>query len=86
MVPVWAMQVAEFAKFTGNKDVVKFCSGRYKNVLLPGQMEKDGSFPRELTRIAIIPKKSCVFKGFSFFDFSKGDYRFFTGETSGVIL
>jgi alpha-L-fucosidase len=46
----WVMQVAAFAKFTGNKELLKFCSDRYKNVLLPNQMEKDGSFPRELRR------------------------------------
>ncbi len=46
----WAMQVACFAKFTGNKEVMHFCSDRYKNVLLPNQMEKDGSFPREIKR------------------------------------
>ena len=46
----WVMQVAEFAKFTGNKELMKFCSDRYKNVLLPDQMAADGSFPRELRR------------------------------------
>jgi hypothetical protein len=46
----WAMQVAAFAKFTGNTDMLKFCSDRYKKVLLPNQMAKDGSFPRETRR------------------------------------
>ena len=46
----WAMQVAAFARFTGNKAMMDFCRNRYKNVLLPGQMDKDGSFPRELKR------------------------------------
>lgn len=46
----WAMQVAAFAKFTGNTNMLKFCSDRYKNVLLPNQMAKDGSFPREMRR------------------------------------
>jgi hypothetical protein len=46
----WAMQVASFAKFTGNKEVVRFCRDRYKNVLLPNQMAADGSFPREIKR------------------------------------
>ncbi|SKC66898.1 alginate lyase family protein [Ohtaekwangia koreensis] len=46
----WVMQVAAFAKFTGNKDVLQFCRDRYKNVLLPNQMAVDGSFPRELKR------------------------------------
>jgi len=46
----WVMQVASFAKLTGNKDLINFCRLRYKNVLLPEQMAKDGSFPRELER------------------------------------
>jgi hypothetical protein len=46
----WVMQVASFAKFTGNKKMLNFCSDRYKNVLLPNQMAADGSFPRELKR------------------------------------
>lgn len=46
----WAMQVAAFAKFTGNKKLMDFCSDRYKNVLLPNQMAADGSFPQELRR------------------------------------
>jgi alpha-D-xyloside xylohydrolase len=46
----WVMQVAAFAKFTGNAELMTFCSRRYKDVLLPGQMDADGSFPRELKR------------------------------------
>lgn len=46
----WAMQVAAFAKFTGDKKMMEFCSDRYKNVLLPNQMADDGSFPRETRR------------------------------------
>ena len=46
----WCMQTACFAKFTGNQEVMKFCSDRFKNVLLPGQMEANGSFPQELRR------------------------------------
>ena len=46
----WVMQVAAFAKFTGNDTLMKFCSERYKNVLLPNQMATDGSFPQELRR------------------------------------
>src|SRR5687768_14160191 len=29
----WVMQVAAFAKFTGNEQLMKFCSDRYKNIL-----------------------------------------------------
>lgn len=46
----WVMQVAAFARFTGNKQVLQFCSDRFKNVLLPNQMTNDGSFPREIKR------------------------------------
>ena len=46
----WVMQVAVFARFTGNKSLLQFCSNRYKNTLLPGQMAADGSFPLELKR------------------------------------
>ena len=46
----WVMQVACFAKFTGNQRLMKFCRERYKSKLLPGQMSLDGSFPREIKR------------------------------------
>jgi hypothetical protein len=46
----WVMQVASFAKLTGNDELLQFCRDRYKTVLLPGQMAEDGSFPRELKR------------------------------------
>jgi hypothetical protein len=46
----WVMQVASFAKFTSNNELLEFCRERYKTVLLPNQMAADGSFPRELKR------------------------------------
>ncbi|HEY8657881.1 MAG TPA: alginate lyase family protein [Hanamia sp.] len=46
----WAMQVAEFSKFTGNEKLMEFCSDRYKNIFLVKQMAVDGSFPRETGR------------------------------------
>jgi hypothetical protein len=46
----WVMQVAAFAKFTANEELIAFCKERYKAVLLPNQMAADGSFPRELRR------------------------------------
>lgn len=46
----WVMQVACFAKLTGNTALQEFCSNRYKTVLLPNQMKADGSFPLELAR------------------------------------
>jgi hypothetical protein len=46
----WVMQVASFAKLTNNDTLLTFCSERYKTILLPAQMEVDGSFPLELKR------------------------------------
>ena len=46
----WAMQVASFAKLTGNQETLNFCRERYKKVLLPYQMNANGSFPQELSR------------------------------------
>ncbi|MBS7564828.1 alginate lyase family protein [Mucilaginibacter sp. Bleaf8] len=46
----WVMQVACFAQFTENQEMLNFCRNRYKQVLLPEQMAADGSFPLELKR------------------------------------
>ena len=46
----WVMQVAQFAKYTGDKEILDFCRNRYRSVLLPSQMAEDGSFPLELKR------------------------------------
>lgn len=46
----WAMQVAMFAKYIGDKERMKFCADRFKNVLIVNQMAYDGSFPQELDR------------------------------------
>lgn len=46
----WVMQVAAFARLTGNQEVLAFCRERYKTVLLPTQMAADGSFPLETKR------------------------------------
>lgn len=46
----WVMQVASFAKLTGNEEILEMCRERYKTVLLPDQMAEDGSFPREMSR------------------------------------
>jgi hypothetical protein len=44
------MQVAVFAKLVGDTSLIQYCSSRYKEVLIPGQMASDGSFPLELKR------------------------------------
>jgi hypothetical protein len=46
----FVMQIASFAKLTGDMELLKFCSDRYKNVLLPNQMAENGSFPLEMAR------------------------------------
>lgn len=46
----WVMQVAAFASFLKDSTWMNFCERRYKEVLLPGQMAGDGSFPLELRR------------------------------------
>lgn len=46
----WVMQVASFARLTGNDELLEYCRLRYKTVLLPDQMAADGSFPLETSR------------------------------------
>ncbi len=46
----WDMQVAEYAKFIGDKKKLEFCRNFFKTELLPKQMKADGSFPKELAR------------------------------------
>jgi hypothetical protein len=46
----WVMQVAAFAKLTGNVPVMDYCRNRFKTVLVPNQIAADGSFPQELRR------------------------------------
>jgi Alginate lyase len=46
----WVMQVAVFAQLVGDKNLLDYCKNRFKNVLLPNQLNKDGSFPLELRR------------------------------------
>jgi hypothetical protein len=46
----WVMQAAEFARLTGNQEILAYCRDRYRTTLVPTQMAKDGSFPLELER------------------------------------
>ncbi len=46
----WVMQVAAFSTLTGDTKRLDECRRRYKEVLVPGQMAPDGSFPLELKR------------------------------------
>jgi hypothetical protein len=46
----WVMQVAAFARLTGNQELLGFGRERFKTVLIPSQMAADGSFPQEMRR------------------------------------
>ena len=46
----WALQVAAFARVTGNQEQLVYCRQRFKTVFVPDQMAADGSFPQELRR------------------------------------
>ena len=46
----WVMQAAAFATLVGDQHQLAECRKRFEQVLLPGQMAPDGSFPRELKR------------------------------------
>lgn len=46
----FTLQIAGFAKLTGNRELLDFSINRYKAVLLPTQMSVDGSFPLEMAR------------------------------------
>ncbi len=55
----WLMQVAEFARLTANKELLKYCVNRFKTVIVPGQIEPDGSLPLEMKRTK--PYGYCLF-------------------------
>lgn len=46
----WVMQVAMFARLTGDEKLQQYCRERFKTVLLPTQIEPDGSQPLEMRR------------------------------------
>ena len=46
----WTMQVAVFAKLVNDKTLLNYCDNRFKTLLLPSQMDLNGSFPLELKR------------------------------------
>ena len=46
----WALQAAEFARLAGDEAARKEVYQRYRDILLPNQMDEIGSFPRELAR------------------------------------
>ena len=46
----WALQAAAFARLVGDEGVLADVRERFKTVLIPDQMDADGSFPDELGR------------------------------------
>jgi len=46
----WVIQVAAFARLTGDQALLDYCRTRFKTVLVPNQLAADGSFPQELRR------------------------------------
>jgi hypothetical protein len=44
------LQVAEFAQFAKRPDLIALCRERFKNNIVPGQIQKDGRLPLELAR------------------------------------
>jgi Alginate lyase len=55
----WLMQVASFTKLTGNTELLKWSADRYKTVIVPGQIQPDGSLPLEMARTK--PYGYCLF-------------------------
>ncbi|MCU1261491.1 MAG: hypothetical protein JWO80_4376 [Bryobacterales bacterium] len=55
----WLMQVAAFAKLTENRDLLAYSADRFKTVIVPGQIETDGSLPLEMARTK--PYGYCLF-------------------------
>ena len=55
----WVLQAAEFARFTGNSEVMAWCSNRFKTALVPEQIAPDGSLQLELARTK--PYSYCLF-------------------------
>src|SRR6185312_10052026 len=55
----WVAQAAEFARFTGNREIAQICRERFKTILVPNQIAGDGSFPQELRRTK--PYGYCIF-------------------------
>lgn len=46
----WIATASAMASLVGDEKILKMCSDRFKNVLLPTQMAADGSFPLEIKR------------------------------------
>ena len=55
----WLMQMAAFAQFTGNRELLSDAAHRFKTIIVPGQIDPDGSLPLEASRTK--PYGYCLF-------------------------
>ena len=55
----WLLQVAEFARLTGNAGITQFARDRFRTIIVPTQIAPDGSLPLELARTK--PYSYCLF-------------------------
>jgi hypothetical protein len=55
----WLMQVAAFAQLIGDQELLTYSANRFRTVILPGQIDPDGSQPLELARTK--PYGYCLF-------------------------
>jgi len=55
----WLMQVAAFAQLNEDKGLLAYSADRFKKVVIPGQIEPDGSQPLEMKRTK--PYGYCLF-------------------------
>jgi hypothetical protein len=46
----WLLQMAEFSQFAKRADLTALCIDRFKTIIVPDQIAKDGSLPLELAR------------------------------------
>jgi hypothetical protein len=61
----WTAQAAAYATFTGDEAVKKMAWERYSTFLLPGQVQPDGSCPREEARTRSLSYSSMNLDGFA---------------------
>jgi hypothetical protein len=55
----WLMQVAAFARLTGDRELLDYAAERFKTAIVPGQIQPDGSLPLEMARTK--PYGYCLF-------------------------
>ena len=79
----WAATAASMAVLTDNAAIIKLCTDRFKNILLPNQMAADGSFPLELKRTK--PYGYSLFNIDAFCRYSQAG-RWFERDTGSYIL